>query len=431
MRDRFPLLVIGGLLLCAFLGSTLMSGARRGDFADDLSTWRAGKGGSRAVFLLAQESGLPVVRHQADLLTPVDGQTLVLLGVGFETDRKAKKKLPGDDEDEDDYSSIFQSDGGIETRRGLNTFYVDDISNDEQEKLLAHVKKGNTVIYVAPPNAKNNGFLTDVGLFAYTPEVDSAIRTFVPPVPTPYTLGVQRVEAKADAFFDVPDEGTALLVDDRSDEAMMALVPYGAGQVIAVGSSELAMNQALLRADNAQLWLSLLRATTGSRPTGFDEFHHGFVGDRSIAEFARRYGLHYAIAQLIMGLALWALALKRFGRPKAPPEDERVAATDALSATSRLYREGRHFGYAAQLILRELAQELARAAGVPAKSEHRAIATALRERDKARVAQAFEKVIAAARFVTSEVDVQNVASLAAQARAMVARKSRPSPKLVA
>lgn len=431
MRDRFPLLVVGGLLLFAFLGSSLLSGARRGDFADDLSTWRAGDDGARALFLLAQESGLPVVRHQADLLTPKDGQTLVLLGVAFDSDRNAKKKLPDEQDEEEDYASIFQPDGGVEMKRGLNTFFVDGVSHDEQQKLLEHVKKGNTVIYVSPERAKNNGFLGDVGLFAYAPEVDAAVRTMVAPVPTPYTLGVQRVEARANAFFDVPEEGTALLVDERSDEAVIALVPYGAGQVIAVGSSDLAMNQALLRGDNAQLWLSLLRATAGSKPTAFDEFHHGFAGDRSVAEFARRYGLHYAIAQLIVGLALWAMALKRFGRPKLPPEDERVAATDALSATSRLYREGRHFGFAAQLIVRELAHEMARAASMPARSDHKAIAARLRQREKPAAADAFEKADAASRFVSSEVDVQNVATLAAQARALLATKPRQSPKLVA
>ena len=431
MGDRFPLLVFGGLLLCAFLGSSLLSGAKRGDFADDLSTWRAGTNGSRALYVLASESGQPVTRHQADLLTPQDGQTLVLLGVGFDTDRKAKHKDSPEDED-DDFSTIFNADGGVATKRGLNTFFVDDISNDEQEKLLAHVKKGNTVIYVSPPKATNNGFLSAVGLYSYEPEVEGTMRTFVPPVPTPYTMGVGRIEAKADAFFDLPDEATALLVDDRSDEVLIAQVPYGAGEVIAIGSSDLAMNQALPRGDNAQLWLSLLRATAGRHPTGFDEFHHGFVGDRSIAEFARRYGLHYAIAQLLVGLALWSFANKRFGRPKSPPEDERVAATDALSATSRLYREGRHFAFAAQLILRELTQEMARTAGLPAKSEPRAISDALRGRDKARAAQAFDQVVAAAQFVSSEVDVQNVATLAARARALLGQKARTTPaKLVA
>ena len=49
MRDRLPLLVVGGLLLMAILGNLLLRGASRGGFADVLSTYRASEGGARAL----------------------------------------------------------------------------------------------------------------------------------------------------------------------------------------------------------------------------------------------------------------------------------------------------------------------------------------------------------------------------------------------
>lgn len=431
MRDRFPLLLLGGLLLAAFVGYALMKGARRGDFADRLSTWRADKDGTRGLFLLAKESGLDVTRSQADLLTPENGTTYVLLGVDFQEDRKAdKKKSKGDDEEDDDDQNFWSSDAGVEVRHGMNTLFVDPVSPDEREKLLEHVKKGNTVIY-APATAADNPFLSALDLDPFRPSTDVEMRSLVPSVPTPFTLGVQRTEARVEEFFDYPKDGTPLLVDDRSGEAAVVQVPYGEGQVIVIGAPELAMNRALLRADNAQLWLSLLSATKGQQPTAFDEFHHGFGGGRSIAEFARRYGLHFAIAQLLLGLCLWALALKRFGRPKQPPEDERVGATDALFATSRLYREGRHFAFSAQLIVKELTHEMARAAGVPAKSEARVISEALRLRGKDRVAAAFEQVLGASHAVNSEADVMKVAELAAHARALLATRTKSHKPLAA
>lgn len=427
MRDRFPLLLLGLLLLLGFVGATLMSGARRGDFADKLSTFRADKDGARGLFLLAQESGLPVSRSQADLLTPTDGTTYVLLGTEFAGDDDATKKTHEDEEDVDPFSA----DAGVESRHGMNVFFVNPVSVDEREKLLDHVKKGNTVIY-APANATNNPFLSAIGVYAFKPDVDVPIRSLVPPVPTPYTLGVERVEAHVDSFFDYPDDATVLLEDDRLDDGAAAvLVPYGNGQVVVLGSAELAMNQSLARANNAQLWLSLLNATLGKNATLFDEFHHGFGGDRSIAEFARRYGLHYAIGQLLLGLCLWALALKRFGRPKTPSEDVRVGSTDALFATSRLYREGRHHAFAAQLIIKELSMELARAAGVAAKSDVTVILSGLRQRGRDRVALAFEQALGASQNVTTEAHVQYVAELAAKTRQLLQTHAQSKPRLVA
>ena len=160
-----------------------------------------------------------------------------------------------------------------------------------------------------------------------------------------------------------------------------AVVPYGAGKVLVVGAPELAMNQALARADNAQFWLSALSAL-GPGPYEFDEHHHGFTNERSVVDFARRYGLHFAVAQLLLGLCLWAVALKRFGRPRAPPESARVGATDALFAMSRLYREGRHHGFAASLITRGLTQELALHAGLPAHAPATSVAEGLAARGR-------------------------------------------------
>ena len=83
MRDRFPLLVVGSLLLSVILGSFLLRGASRGGFADALSTYRASEDGARALYVLGQESGLPVVRRSADLqvMDAKSHATVILLAV--------------------------------------------------------------------------------------------------------------------------------------------------------------------------------------------------------------------------------------------------------------------------------------------------------------------------------------------------------------
>ena len=168
------------------------------------------------------------------------------------------------------------------------------------------------------------------------------------------------------------------------------------------------------------------RAVSRTGPIGFDEFHHGFTSERSIADFASRYGLQFAVLQLILGVCLWASALRRFGRPRPPPQDVRVGSTDALFATSRLYREGRHFGHAATSILKELCSEYAVVAAVPARTGPTELAAALALKGRPELAAALDDVRRTSDAVVGEADVQQVAFKAAVARRLL-RAKKPLP----
>jgi hypothetical protein len=248
-------------------------------------------------------------------------------------------------------------------------------------------------------------------------KVDTSLpmRTLVPPLPTPYTLGVERVEAKVQSFLELPSDAVPVLQDAQLEHPVAAVVPLGLGKVLIVGAPELAMNQALARADNAQFWLSTLRAL-GPGPYEFSEFHHGFTNQRSIIDFARRYGLQFAVAQLLLGLGLWSISLKRFGRPRPPPESVRVGATDALFAMSRLYREGGHHPFAAGLIAKGLTQDLALYAGLPAHSSAPAVAEGLLARSREDLSQGLRAIVRRAEETKSDKDLQQLAARAAELR---------------
>ena len=425
MRDRFPLLVVGGLIVTAVLGSWLVRGAARGGFADTLSTWRAQPDGARGLFLLAQESGLPVVRRTADLRILQKGTGApVLLAVEVEDAR----------EDDPDQTALAAGrEDGLEDedvpRHGFNRLHVPELSEKETEKLLEHVKAGSTLVYV-PWGSKENRLLDALGVKLFKADTSLPMRTLVPPLSSPYTLGVERVEAKVQAYLKLPEKGAVpVLADEPLRMTVAAVVPYGAGRVLVVGAPELAMNQALARADNAQFWLSALRAL-GPGPYEFDEHHHGFTNERSVVDFARRYGLHFAVGQLLLGLCLWAVALKRFGRPRAPPEAMRVGATDALFAMSRLYREGRHHGFAAGLITRGLTQELALHAGLPAHAPASSVAEGLAARGREDLANGLRAVVRDAETVSGEGDLKQLATRAAVLRQRL-HPSGPPPRALA
>jgi len=218
------------------------------------------------------------------------------------------------------------------------------------------------------------------------------------------------------AFVDEDSGGTPLLLDSQLDTQAMTLFRYGQGQLVVLTAPELAMNGTIAKADDAQLWRSVVRTASASGPVAFDEFHHGFASDRSMAEFATRYGLQFAAAQLLLGVLLWAGSLRRFGRPRPPPEEQRLTSTDALSATSRIYREGRHYLHAANAIAQQLAQELAAKAGLPPRATPAEISASLEFRGRKDLAAAVLEVTRAASRAASEADVTAVASLAALAR---------------
>ncbi|XXF76003.1 hypothetical protein P2318_23480 [Myxococcaceae bacterium GXIMD 01537] len=409
MRDRFPLLVLGVLLMAAVMGGFLLRGARRGGFADTLSTYRAEENGARALYLLAEESGLPVARRGTDLQVLSGSPTPVLLAV--EVEDALEKDL-------DQTLLATAPDAGLADedvpRTGLNRVLAPELSEDEVNQLLEFVKAGRSLVYV-PWGSRENPLLNALGVELVKADTSLEMRTLVPPQSTPYTLGVEHVEAKVQAYLKLPEDAVAVLEDERLGLPVGAVVPYGEGRVLVVGAPELAMNKALARADNAQFWLSAMSAL-GPGPFEFDEFHHGFTNERSVVDFARRYGLHFAVAQLLLGAALWTVSLRRFGRPLPPPEAVRVGGTDALFAMSRLYREGRHHAFAAGLVLRGLAQELALYAGQPPHAPAASVAEALAARGREDLARGLRAVETAAGTVASDADLEHLATRAAAVR---------------
>lgn len=411
MRDRFPMLVVGGLLLSVILGNFLLRGASRGGFADTLSTYRASENGARALYLLAEESGLPVARRTADLrvIEEKSTSTMILLAVEVEDSRE---------DDLDETLLATERDAGLEDEdvphEGFNTLHAHELSKDELEKLLAYVKAGHRLVYV-PWGSRENPLLDALEVKLTKVDTSLPMRTLVPPMPTPYTLGVEKVEAKVQAFLKLPLGAVPVLEDAQLEQPVAAVVSYGLGKVLVVGAPELAMNQALGRADNAQFWLSAMRAL-GSGPYEFSEYHHGFTNERSIVDFAKRYGLHFAVAQLLLGVALWSISLKRFGRPHPPPESARVGATDALFAMSRLYREGKHHAFAAGLIAKGLTQELALYAGLPPHSPAAAVAEGLLGRGREDLSQGLRAIVRRSEEAQSDKDLQQLASKAAELR---------------
>ncbi len=427
MRDRFPLVMISGLFLLGVLGTFMLKGAQRGSFADHLSTYRSEPDGARALYLLAEQWKVPLAREQQNFETIDEKQNLVLLAIDLSEQSEAEEAL----ESHNPFLSML--DGGMAPLKKVDdaddageeedkaNYRTLSVSAKERDQLLAHIRGGATVVY-APWGDHDNPLLEAVDVHLWKAERKLGLRTLEPSQPSPYTAGVERIETKVHAYLDIPAGSIPLLQDSELKEYVAAAVPYGQGQLIIIGAPELAEQRGPEAiADNAQFWRSTLRTVGKTGTVAFDEYHHGFTGERSIAEFAARYGVQFAIAQLILGVCLWAAALRRFGRAKPPPEDVRVGGTDALFATSRLYREGHHYGHAAKEIVKQLSGELAAIAGLSARAEPRDVAAALLHRGRADLATALGDTWTKAQFAGSDGDVLEIARRAAMARKLLVK----------
>jgi hypothetical protein len=371
MRDRFPLVVLAALLFVVAAAWLLSGAAAGGRFAEPLSTYRSAPDGSRALFLLAKEAGLQVRRRHLDFqqLEP-EVKALALLGV---------EKLPSAD----------------------------------LEKLEAFVAQGGSLLLVPPPASsakKKLGFL-DAALTSWRPvlegfgvelkECDSPEleRMLLPGAPSRLLGGVEQAQARVTGYPRLKNGEPALplLIDPHADDAAVAILfRHGSGKVVVLGAHDLATNRALAFADNAQLWLSLFSGLGADGFFELDEHHHGFTGERSISAYAARYGMHWALLQLLLAVWLWVAACRRFGAERAPREEQRVGGADYLLAMARIYRLGGHRGHAARLLLSGLRRFLATKAGLGSHAEPNAIAGALARigrRDLARSLTAVEMAV--------------------------------------
>ncbi len=432
MSDRFPYFVVAIVLATAAIGTFALQGAQRGEFADRYSTYRSTKDGTRALYLLLTRNQLKVQRLEQPIDVATADVNLALLGVTVAGSRDddfltadagfpslfspapSASKTESDDDESDSPAN----------RNGLNALKAAEVDKEEVTLLLKHAQSGHRVLYV-PSSSKENELSRALEIELRKPPKNAGLRTLVPAQPSPYTIGVESLEAKVSAFLDLPKSARPILVDQKLDEVIAAAVPYGQGEVVIVAAPELATNQALARADNAMFWLSVGRALSRERALAFDEFHHGFTGERSVGDFARRYGLQYALAQLLLGLLFWSLSLKTFGKPAPPEQDNRNASVDALLSTSRLYQEGGHHQHAAALLVTGLASAISQHLNLASNASVDEVVTALRAVGDEKQADELMTLSSLGSNARSEHDVVALAQRAVRLR-RIAQTSRTS-----
>lgn len=129
--------------------------------------------------------------------------------------------------------------------------------------------------------------------------------------------------------------GPARTLYREQGRPVVASLPLGAGQVVALASAEPLTNAALAHGGHA----ALLAELTAGGPVGFDEYHLGHGAEPGVLGYLAQRGLLAPLPQLVLLALLWlwraqiALATRR-------PEEPHAASspTPLVDGLARLYR---------------------------------------------------------------------------------------------
>ena len=369
MRARFVLVVISIVLVVAAIGFLSSEATRRSQFTTRLSTFSAAPEGGRALYALAERLALRPGRLTHNLEVIPETGTLVsiaprasggsllsfLFGASAFTDKEVQAVRRWVEsgntfvliaETEPDLVSAFALSGGVGPR------WWDDLADEPggrrgADEAREAARKWPPETILATPTVATAAVFEGVE----TVEVGvSAPEVHLGPWNASNTEQTDGVH------------GYAPLLVTVDGKVVAAQVRVGAGRFVVVRSSWPATNAGLSREDNAVMLAQLLsgqRDRGGDARLWFDEYHHGFANDRSLAGYLRDSSLWVVVCQLgFLLLVIGWRVQQRFGFPLPLYEGELRGSGDYLKAMSHIYRRGGHASHAVGVLLDDLDRRL-------------------------------------------------------------------------
>ena len=200
-------------------------------------------------------------------------------------------------------------------------------------------------------------------------------RIYEMPTPTPVDL----LPLSGDTV-ESPSQIAPIVHFGTTDKNLVVDVPFGEGKIVFLSDPYVISNGGISLVDNAQLAVNLV-ATDGV--IAFDEFHQGYGNDSNrFLQFFDGTPVVAIFLQLaaIVGLVFFSQS-RRFGRPVAEPEPDRLSKLEYVSAMAELQGRTRAFDLAIENIYSEFRRRVARSIGLDNRTAtSRDIAALLAER---------------------------------------------------
>ncbi len=303
--------------------------AARGRFAVAYSSYGAGPGGSRGLYLLTESLGRTPLRWAEDFGRLPERSVLVALGgcellSAREVSREEKQRL-----------LAWVERGGVLLVAGAQDYLSPELGVTLERPAgacLPHAGLLGALVRATEdggPGAEPvDGGVPTVEQLAMDPAAVIAQATETDPLPPVVWAGsvgaplegLGAVPLRDPAIVEVKDLAHAVVVLRLADERVAGVVVRkGHGAVIALASASPLLNRELRLADGGALYARVLRAFPRPGPVIFDEYHLGVGERRSLVRYLGDLGAGPLLLQLLVValLALWRLGA-RFGGTRHP-----------------------------------------------------------------------------------------------------------------
>ena len=427
------------LLALVFVGQRV---AARGRYALPYSALGAGPEGSRGLFLLSERLGASPTRWAEDLghlPAPEEGPLLVALG-GCGSLRRPLSRL------ERESLMRWIEGGGVLLVAGARGYLPPALglgleggceADSAFDTLVG--EDGQEGVEGSPPEGAQ---LSPEDVAARLREAQAAAEAEERPrppriaAPAPGALLSLRYDLSlrepAQLTLPPPEEGRPIgepeplmvLLDDGAPAALTRRV--GEGRVIALASASAFTNADLGTHEGGVFFAHLRRAYAPDARVIFDEYHLGAGAHRSLLRYLRQLGLGPLIVQLliVLALALWP-AMRRFGGPLQPAEEEAGGTASYVSALGALYRQAKDRTGTAALMARRALKKAAAHHHLPGLTPA-ALANLLRRRGRVEAAEAIAQLAAHLEDGAGSPP-RDMVQVAAQVDAALARATADDP----
>ncbi len=370
----------------------------RGRFAVAYSTYGAGPGGARGLYLLADSLGRRPQRWAEDFGRLPERAVLVALG-GCEL-LAARAVSPA----EQRWLVGWVERGGVLVVAGAHDYLSPALGVTLERTLGACDPRAGLLgaIVRAQRDAGTAVEAPDAGLpspLSVARDPVAAVAEAVEQDPLPEALPARGVGGPLVGFARLPlrDPARVELHDPLHTEVLLrlpdervagALVRRGRGAVVALASSSPLLNRELREGEGGVLFARLLRAFPEAGPVLFDEYHLGVGERRSIVRYLGDFGGGALLVQalLVVLFMLWRRGARFGGTQRAVPLPPAGTASYVAGIAS-LYARAGDPGAAAAILTRRALARIAAHHRLPSP-EPRALADALAARGKLAEAEA-------------------------------------------
>lgn len=376
-------------LCLGLLGLTLTRVADRGRFARPFSSYGAGEQGTRGLYVLLAELGVPTLRWSRDLDGLPAHATLVALGSCESATARSLSRF------ERDELIRWLERGGVLVVAGARNYLPESLGVGFADDALCDVIHGTPKQETPDLFSLKRRTLPSNDEASWAVPLQPALAGLpIIPFRAPGELHVAE-RVITESLFGIPP---ALPAQSAELEPLALTFERGQGRVIVLGSANMLQNAELDSSDGAAMFVRLLGAYAHPKLVIFDEYHLGLGERRSLMQYLRSLGVMPLLCQL---LAVAFVLLRRKGARLGPPRQEpqplaaREPEASVLAALGHLYARVGDRAAAVRLIARAALLRIAAQSALPQRRVS-ALALELEQRGATDSARAVREIVALA-----------------------------------